>query len=384
MSDHGVQIHTGWWINWSHGAVLGSTLTLSAGQGGLLTAFLAIFVSAAGAACWSISSFALHQYRARPKFQDALHHQQQLIFRSNITPGLAFWQLTQLIYYWQSQARNPLRRTLPLAILALLNLLLFALAGVFSSEVTKAPGKEALIRSRDCGSMTWRNDLEIQLELSLYTSQVLNESTNAAAYARACYSSSPNPLLCNQYTTQHIPWKVNRNASCPFKDDICVFGPTAALELDTGPLDSHDVLGINAPVEDRITYRKVTTCAPLHTRNYVTEWNDTNPTHIAYGDKFARYWYGAMVGLSNYTFDYNQHTAVDNIGYSLECVFSYPFAIQLNEITNKEQFIFKNHQYGKQRMETYPSTRPGGCGCGSLCSVVQCNQLCHSSVRSAF
>lgn len=59
-SVNGAHMYTGVWINWSNGVVLGSTLTLSSRDGGLLTAFLAIFISAAGAALWRILSYILH------------------------------------------------------------------------------------------------------------------------------------------------------------------------------------------------------------------------------------------------------------------------------------------------------------------------------------
>lgn len=91
--------YTGIWFNWGHGAVTGSTLTLNERNGGLLTAFLAIFVSATGAATWKIMRYSLHQYRARQEYQDGLHHQQQAIFRNSDSPVGASWQLMQLTWY---------------------------------------------------------------------------------------------------------------------------------------------------------------------------------------------------------------------------------------------------------------------------------------------
>ena len=88
--------YTGIWINWSHGFIAGSTLTLNERDGGLLTAFLAIFISAAGAATWNIMSYALHQSRARQESQDGLHHQQQAILRNSSSRVRASWQLMQL------------------------------------------------------------------------------------------------------------------------------------------------------------------------------------------------------------------------------------------------------------------------------------------------
>lgn len=79
-------VYTGPWINWSHGLVLGSTITLNQQDGALLTAFLGIFVTTAGAACWKLMSFALHQHRSLSVSQDGIHHQQQVILRNTGSP----------------------------------------------------------------------------------------------------------------------------------------------------------------------------------------------------------------------------------------------------------------------------------------------------------
>ena len=67
-------VHTGPWINWSRGPILGSTITLSERDGDLFIAFLGIFVTAAGAACWKIMSFVMHQLRSPHDAQDGIHH----------------------------------------------------------------------------------------------------------------------------------------------------------------------------------------------------------------------------------------------------------------------------------------------------------------------
>lgn len=118
-------VHTGPWINWSHGLVLGSTITLSERDGELLTAFLGIFVTGAGAACWKIMSFALHQHRSPRDPQDGIHHQQQAILQNTGSPFGASAELVSLVWYWRKHALRPLVRTLPLVALALLNFVLF-------------------------------------------------------------------------------------------------------------------------------------------------------------------------------------------------------------------------------------------------------------------
>lgn len=319
IPDHlGAHIYQGFWINWTHGVIRGSTLTLSASRAGLLSAFLAIFVALTGTAFWRVSSFAIHQFRAKKGFQDCIHQQQQLILRNTETPSGAFWQMVQLSYSWRKRAKSPWLRTLPLALLALTNLIIFIVAGIFSSEVTRAPGKGVLIQSENCGSLTFDLSNGFTREVSAaFDSVILNDTTLAASYVRSCYGSDFNVLKCDRYVKPQVQWKTNMNASCPFGDNICLYGNTSAIEMDTGLIDSHYALGINAPQTDRVQYRKVSTCSPLRLNPYHALWNDTDPTHIAYRDTFDRYFLGTISGY-NFTYEYNRHGIVENIGYSLK------------------------------------------------------------------
>lgn len=314
----GFQIYTGVWVNWSRGRLEGSTLTISTSHGGLLSAFLAIFISLAGIAFWRITSFALHQMRAGKAFHDGLHHQQQLIFRNTGTASGAFWQMLQLPKFWGNNAKNSWLRTLPLALLALSNVVVFAIAAIFSSEVTKATGKGVIIhQSPYCGELEYE-DAYNGLPSVAYGTVVLNETTEAAAYARNCYGHDANGLRCNRYVQRKIPWKTNVNASCPFDDELCFFGKNGAMEMDTGPIDSTHALGVNAPKEDRVTYRKVATCSPIKTpRKYRSTFNDTNPEHIAYGDTHDCFAFGPVLGR-NCTYKYNRRTIISVLPYSLK------------------------------------------------------------------
>ena len=146
----------------------------------------------------------------------------------------------------------------------------------------------------------------------------LNYTLAASTYVRACYEGSQDPLRCYQYAVPSISWRTNKNATCPFAPDICLYGdePTA-FEMDTGLLDSHHHFGINAPEADRLQLRKVTTCSPLHTKGYAESYNDSDPDHAAFGDSFERYLYGGSPS-SNYTWLYNTHGVIlTSNGYSL-------------------------------------------------------------------
>src|SRR5689334_19332660 len=102
MSNFGVStdhlIYRGVWTNWSHGKVLGSTLTLTQRDGNLLVAFLALFVAYAGTSFFHLTCFVLHYIfssRNSPKISTkepckathhALYHQRQAILRNSSGP----------------------------------------------------------------------------------------------------------------------------------------------------------------------------------------------------------------------------------------------------------------------------------------------------------
>lgn len=317
-------VHIGTWINWSQGRIIGSTITLSERNGGLLTAFLATFVATAGVACWTILTYALHQSRAKQEKSSTIHQQQQVTLRNSGTPGAAAWQFIQLIWYWRKHTAKPLARTLPLLLVAILNIVFFAVASIFSSEVTRAAGNEVLVRSPNCGLLLLKDSGSTpQRSLSDFNKLETNDTSKAATYAQACYGETPDPLQCSQYAQRSIPWKSNQNSSCPFSSDLCLLGQNTAYQMDTGPLDSHQALGINAPKGDRVHYRKVTTCSPIRAKNNFEAYNDTDPDHIAYGDTLVDYLFGGGEDGKNYTFQYNTHSLVDQNGYELTSFVAY-------------------------------------------------------------
>ena len=217
------------------------------------------------------------------------------------------------------------------------------LAGIFSSEVTRAAGNETLIRSPDCGILNSTNPGSQQGVAALEV-MYAQDTLAATTYSRACYGITQNLLQCAQYPKQQLPWKVNQNATCPFTNGICIYGGSSAYEMDTGYIDSHEALGINAPKSQRVQYRKVSTCklvprpfptplfyclskeilidgtlgSPIHTKGYATELNDTNSSDSDYGDLLLNYNYGPRPGVSaNYTYQYHVRDSDFGNGYSL-------------------------------------------------------------------
>ena len=189
-------IYTGAWINWSRGPILGATITLSQHNGSLFTAFLGIFVTIAGGACWHVLSFLIHQHRVGQdgKNKNALHHQQQIILRNSGSSTGTAWQMIRFIWNKRKLGKKQILRNLPFVILALCNTLLFAVAGVFSSAATKAAGSETLISSSHCGYLDIRAKDGVSTIASL--AKIANDTSAAVFYSRECYGDASNDLVC--------------------------------------------------------------------------------------------------------------------------------------------------------------------------------------------
>lgn len=218
-------IYTGAWINWSRGALLGSTVTLQSREGGFFTAFLVFFVTVVGTCLWHIVSYTCHQISASDRDRDGMHHQHQLLWRNTSSPAAAALTFAQSAFFWRNSTKRSWHRSMPLATLALIYILIFSAASVFSAEVTKAAGPDRLILSDNCG--IWAMDGETQESLMAMNTKNLNTTLSAAAYARACYLggsgvSSSNPLGCNIYNAPSLSWKTYQDEACPFDDKMCL------------------------------------------------------------------------------------------------------------------------------------------------------------------
>ena len=311
----GSYIYTGAWVNWSRGHVLGPTITVTQRNGGLLIAFLGIFVTIAGAACWRILCFLIHQWRADKNVKhDALYHQQQAILRNCTSPGSAAWQVSQVAWSWRGIARSPVWRNLPLIILAVLNMSLFGLAGIFSSEITKAAGNETLLMSHNCGWLNSDNDTTKVYAIS----RGINQTLAASLYSRACYGENRGNLECSRFARSRIDFSTKKNVSCPFDERMCIDGPTSAFQVESTLVDSHNDLGMNARKSERVQYRKTSTCTVIPSKDFYEETNTTTLTNETVPS--IRYKYGSRIdgsGIKNFTFEYAVNDAEGLNGYTL-------------------------------------------------------------------
>lgn len=277
-------VHIGLWTDWSYGAVLGRTLTLSRSNGALLIAFLAFFVTLVGSQTWRILCFILHHYYSVPHPTDGLHNQRQAILRNSGSPLGGFWEFTQLTWAWRHQhkTRRSVCKIIPVLAFAALVACALALASGFSSRL--ALGNEVLIAGDNCGLPRWSNASTSEI-LRYLQPRFVREVERASDYAQRCYREDGSDSDCNTPVRRSLPISINYNASCPFNNSMCL-SQDANILLDTGLIDSHSDLGINAPASSRFQYRQTFHCAPLVTDSYRNYFKDSK------NRTFVRYQYG--------------------------------------------------------------------------------------------
>lgn len=314
-------IYTGVWINWSRGAIDGATLTLSNRGGSLLLSFIAAFVTLVGSQLWRILCFLIHQLTSPEHVKDGLHHQRQNVLRNNGSSIGAAWSFLQLGWYWRRVARRSSVRTAPFALLATVYFIVFAVLAVFSSQVAKGLSTARLRRSGVCGVWDPSSDASTE-RLNAYRQKTTSDVLKASAYARSCYTGSSSDLKCQSFPHSSIPWTLSRNSSCPFGGDLCL--DDHIHQMDTGFIDSHHVLGINAPESHRVSFRKQTTCTPLPTGETYTTWvRGVEATNLGWPDDvLLQYDYGPTT-LTNYTYQYNTYAPYTQFGYYVESVPAY-------------------------------------------------------------
>lgn len=264
---------------------MGATLTLPADGGVILTIFLALFISCVGLAIWSLLKYGLHQWRSTPAPRDALHHQQQLLLRSDVTDWRFLWRTLVMIQKWRSGRKDvsSIRRSAPMALVALTHALLVAAASILSSRLTNA-NDPVLVKSSKCGlpvisplDILAAKQEDLPNENALYVSSLL-AMQHSVEYTKACYRGvTTNVFSCNEFVQRHIDTTVNRTADCPFPGDVCT---APAISIDTGYLDSDHHLGLNAIAPNRISFRKKLTCAPVDANNYTSGWTTKAPPPV--------------------------------------------------------------------------------------------------------
>ncbi|GAP90397.2 hypothetical protein SAMD00023353_4900340 [Rosellinia necatrix] len=274
------RVYTGLWRDWSRGSVLGHILTLSRSDGGLVIALTAFFVAFVATRFWMILSLISHTRHSTAVRRHTLYHQQQVILRNSVTPEAAFLSLFRLWWAWRNLSFRQRIRVLLLCGLAGLTVVSFTVAGAFSSSISSSVGDKLLIKSSNCGTIVYlTNDVSVN---NIHDKILSEFVSNAANYAQQCYSADRSGLLnCNRFVKDHLRSTVDYNASCPFSSGICRSN-TSNVQLDSGPININNDLGLNADEMRTTSFRYRLTCAPLVTDGYTSVKNTSHGSLIRY------------------------------------------------------------------------------------------------------
>lgn len=297
------EIHLGFWTNWSHGRIRGATLTLTRRDGGLLIAFLALFVSLVGTCFWRITCFVIHRLVSSTNPQDGIYHQRQAVLRNAASGTSALWSLLQITWAWRHHTRLRLyRRIFPITTFTLILVSTFALAGIFSSQISTSMGNEVLLSGRNCGILDQLlgDPTRYQDVFLPYLTQRVHASAN---YAQMCYRSSPFFQNCPVYVQKSLSWS-RHDTQCPFPGGEKICRNSTNLRLDTGFIDSMHDLGINSPPEDRFLFRSMLECAPLRHEGYSENLTMPSRNNETSPGRFIRYNLGIQVDSNLSTYEY--------------------------------------------------------------------------------
>ncbi|KAL7774346.1 hypothetical protein CFE70_005258 [Pyrenophora teres f. teres 0-1] len=274
MASDDKSVYLGVWTDWSHGSVKGLTYTTTLQQGGLLVAFLALFVTFTGTCFWTIVSFTIHQMLSRQAPQNATYHQRQAILRNSGTSGAAAWKFFLLTWAWRKTNWGAsVKTTLLPFMVSLISFCAFAAAGIFSSQVATSRGGQVLLVGDKCAS--YNTSLITPQNQGSFQSWVASSIRSSANYESSCYSGNASTYSCNNFVKKKLPFTSTSGIPCPFPGKNMCRAPNQGLRMDTGFLDSHDDLGMNAPPSERFLYRAFYDCAPVNTEAY-TKWNKSS------------------------------------------------------------------------------------------------------------
>ncbi|KAL1638028.1 hypothetical protein SLS58_009049 [Diplodia intermedia] len=324
VADNGV--YMGFWTNWSRGAILGATLTLNHSDGGLLTAFLALFVTFTGTCFWRIICFVLHFVLSSQQPRDGLYHQQQAILRNIATGSGGLYRLLTAAWAWRGTAARVYVRILPLLVATVLIVSGFAVASVFSSKISTLTGDEVLLLGDNCFLTYNTSDIDANDYLQYYNPYTITVTTTAYTHAQQCYADKGASKDCSTMIKKSLPMKIDHDAGCPFYGGICLSN-TSNIMIDTGEMSSHDDFGINAPPQDRFSYRLISHCAPIKTEGYhsfnISSEKALRGTH--------RYYYGAE------TMVFPQYSLMSMYNLDLSLFVPLPFQL-IPELTRKNAY----------------------------------------------
>lgn len=297
------QIFLGRWSDWSYGPVVRERITLDASDGRYLIAFVAAFDVWAGSSAWKLLAFLLHQCRATRKERELSYHQLQVSLRNSSTPASFLENASGVLWASRKQPKKHLLARILLLVAPIVLSISFAVVGVMSSRIASEDAA-VLLKGGDCGALLQQYDSPLDT-LQVYLNEDSQDGirmTLSNAYAQECYINPKDPdsvvqtnsdvsrLDCSSgYAKGSLNYIASVDLDCPF-GSACMPGGDV-LHLDTGFLDSHKDFGLNQPQENRVLFRKLTSCSPLATSGFSDDEFHAVAGYESLGD-LAVYSYG--------------------------------------------------------------------------------------------
>jgi hypothetical protein len=280
----------------------------------------------AGVSFWKIFAFYLHRYRAQ-RVRDVLDLQLQLSLRETGSAPSAVLEAIKLGWAWRGHYKSITSHLFFIILLPLLIWVGYSVASVLVANVANRSYRGVLVplKPQNCGFVMHVYKKDIPIEATLLGKSI-NDSTLAVAYARTWYGRDESISNGDSiFPSRVLPYNTSFDAPCPFTENLsCVgpeFSPGSAVVFDTGLLDSHLHFGMNAPVKDRVRYRRQTTCAVVNVDNFTSTpvmEPGSNPAYryVNIGSNIFFYFLH-----TNFTFKWNAAATFDDTdttGYQLQ------------------------------------------------------------------
>ncbi|KAF2750154.1 hypothetical protein M011DRAFT_396913, partial [Sporormia fimetaria CBS 119925] len=282
-------VKRGMWVDVASGQAMGRVITTDMRTSNLIVAVLAVATAIATTHLFNLIIFGYHQLRVNASPTDGLHRQQQIILRTLPTPSSLVSEWAKVWWAWRGRARSVHLRSLPQVSIAALFTVASIAFGLLTSYVVSDSAIDVLASSPLCGQLTVgpviapgseSEGKRISMRNTVWALDVIGLSQR---YAEECYKifSSAVPDICSVYTRPNIELKTERG-SCPFDESICVKIDSPGVTVDSGLVDLNDGFGLNLGTDDRVKYRKRTTCAVLHTtdRYTILKEGDETPPYV--------------------------------------------------------------------------------------------------------
>ena len=265
------QIYTGFWIDHSRSAVTGATLTLSISHANILTSALTFLITTAlFGSLWEITIFCLHFTRTLPYDSTPAIDKQWVIIRNSASPDKASLPLLKSIswsHVSSKSSRNGFILLLPACLLLIMKLSSF----IVPSVIISGSLDDIALRNPGVCGFKLAYDSDESLSFGAGAANELQETMESRRYADERYGNSAITFATEPiFPVDKLPFKIRQKEPCPFAEEMCLLGNKSAISFDTGLLDSHIHLGINAKSSDRIQYRWRSVCTPLSLKGRAT------------------------------------------------------------------------------------------------------------------